>query len=87
MYSVGLIVSLPLDLIALNLVLFTPMNLLTSSLYLFLNIIVWLIIFFGSFLLAIVHHEIKKTYKKLCKLQWKFNNTPLDLKIKVSYLS
>jgi hypothetical protein len=86
LYSIGLIVCLPLNLIGLNLVLFTSMNLFTISLYLLVSCFAWILIFFGSFSLANVQHEIKKIYKKLCKLEWKFNNTPLEFKIKVSII-
>jgi hypothetical protein len=34
--------------------------------------------------MAVVHHQVTKTYKKLCKLQWKFNNISIGFKIKVT---
>jgi len=83
-YAMGLIVSLPGSLIALNLVLFTEMDEFSIFLYTFVMTFGWIIIFLGSYVMALVQHEMKKTHKKLCKLQWKFNNTPNEFKMKVN---
>jgi hypothetical protein len=83
LYTLGMIISLPTNLIGMNLIIFTPMNHLTILLYSFCILIGWTIIFLISFVLAIVQYEVKKTYKKMCKLQWKFDNTPIEYKIKV----
>ncbi len=84
LYSIGLIVCLPLNLIAINLLIFTPMNFFTIFFYLFACIFAWIFIFWVDFVMAVVHHQVTKTYKKLCKLQWKFNNISIGFKIKVT---
>jgi hypothetical protein len=82
-YTLGIIISLPINLIGMNLIIFTPMNHLTLLLYSFFILLAWTGIFLFGFVLAKVHYKVNKTYKKMCKLQWKFNNTPTVYKIKV----
>jgi hypothetical protein len=83
MYSLGILVSIPLSLISMNLILFKTMNYFTFGFYLTVMIICWTIVFWLSYLLAINHSEVRKSYKKLCKLQWRFNNISNGIKIKV----
>jgi len=87
MYTIAVSISLPMSLIAMNLMIFTQMDYSLLLLYSFFLVASWVAIFWLGFVMAIVHYEVKKTYKKIFRLQWKFNNTRIVYKIKVRILS
>lgn len=79
-----MVIGLPTNLITLNLVLFTRMNHLTISYYTFSMLFGWSVLFLLGVVLAMLHSEVKKSYRKLVHLQWMFDNTPMGYKIKVN---
>jgi hypothetical protein len=82
-YSIALFISMPLTLIALNLILFTKTNAFTKMMYSLFIIGGWTFIFWIGLFLALVHEQARRTYKKICKLQWRFENFPLTTRMKI----
>jgi hypothetical protein len=83
LYTCMIFIGLPMNVIMLNLLLFTELSQLEIYIYVFSFVITGTYIFWLGYIMAVVHGEVKKTYKKLCKLQWKFNNIKPTTKIKV----
>jgi len=84
-YSIGLVVCLPCSLIAMNMLLFVKnMNQLAILLFSVSILFGWAIIFIYGFILAMSYQQVRKNYKKLCKIEWKFRNINIGDKIKVS---
>ena len=82
-YTCMILIGLPVNVTMLNLLLFTELNKVEIFIYVLFLVNSWIFIFWLGFIMAIVHSEVRKTYKKLCKLQWKFNNIKPTTKIKV----
>jgi hypothetical protein len=82
-YALGMSIALPLNLAALNFFLFTYSNQFSQFYLSFIIVSSWVGIFLISFYIAMVHVEVRKSYKKMCKLEWKFDNLPIGTKVKV----
>jgi hypothetical protein len=82
-YTLSLVTCIPMSLFATNIILLSSMNAFTLIFFIFLLILAWSLIFLAGLVLAIVHDEANKSYKILCKLQWKLNSKHINSKIKV----
>lgn len=89
-YLVGIAVGLPITLIWLHLLLFTDIGWKFRTFIAFSFFFVFIAIFHLQFNAAKISAHYRKSYKKLCKLQWDVNavgETKISLKFKVSKLT